>query len=54
MSKETWLQNQINLYTELVKLLDMRPEHDGADHRKEYRKYIEKCKQELKEGSIIK
>ena len=50
MNKIEWLKNEIKMYSEMVQILEMRPEHDGANHRKDYKKYIEKCKQEIIEA----
>ena len=50
MNKIEWLKNEIKMYSEMVQILEMRREHDGANHREQYRKYIEKCKQEIEEG----
>lgn len=49
MSKEEWLIANIILYSELVDIMDNCPSLDGANHRKEYREFIDKCKQELSE-----
>lgn len=54
MNKIEWLKNEIKMYSEMVQILEMRPEHDGANHREQYRKYIEKCKLEIEEGGVKK
>lgn len=49
MNSIEWLENEIKMYSQMVSILEMRPEHDGANHRKEYKKYIDKCKREIEE-----
>ena len=49
MNKIEWLENEIKMYSQMVDILEMRPEHDGANHRNDYKKYIDKCKREIEE-----